>query len=262
MNSSYIINITSQLDSRFNQLLIDIGSDLQSIKAQDKNIRNIVLRGGAIVDILLGLKPSDFDLFYSYEEDGEVTGECKCDEVREALNRSKLVHFDKDEIDLENSYEKEPKAEPIERTCGLISFHKDYISMFCIDEEGQVWTNTQGWECFKNKTYEVRYEGFLPWAYFPHKNDVNNYYSALARSIVRGIGYIGKRNLKPGDNFLILLSSTPYYVKKTQEQTNFEQIQKFALSKIGSFEVAKRVVDTISPANKDEVADALKLLFD
>lgn len=260
--STYIINVTDQLSPGLREKFSKVGKDLTAIKAQSKNIRSIVLRGGGAVDILMDLVPSDFDLFYSYEESGEViTNECRCDEVREAVGRAKLIYFDKDQIDLENSYEKEPRAEPLERTCDLISFHTDYLSIFVVDEKGDVWTNTQAWEYFQKKIYEIRYEGLIPWAYFPSENDVYNYYSTFSRSIVRGIGYMAKRNLKAGDNFKILLEHTPYYFEKTLELTDPERLKSLAKSKIGSYVVAERVIDKTDIANKEEVKACFKSIF-
>lgn len=259
--SPYVIDVTDKLDNSVQQKLRLISHDLLAIKTLEPRVRQLLLRGGAVVDLLFRLEPNDFDLFYSFEEGGKTIEACRCDEVRKAVDHADFKYFDKTRIDLENSYEKEPKGEPLERTCDLISFHKDYISMFVVDEEGRVWTNIQSWDNYMNRVYEVRYEGFLPWAYFPHENDVDNYYSAFARSIVRGVGYIAKRNLSAGESFKVLLAHTPYYFDKTFEQTDPQRLRDFALSKIGSYEVAEAVVERMGIANTKEVTECLGGLF-
>lgn len=244
--SNYVINVTDRLGAEHKKRLSEVGRDLTAIKSQSKNIRSIVLRGGAVVDILMHLAPNDFDLFYSYEEDGKATSECKCDEVREAVNKAKFVYFDKDKVDLENSYEKEPKAEPTERTCGLISYHTAFFSMFCIDEQGQVWTNEESWKDFKNLVYEVRYEGFLPWAFFPRSGDSPDYFAFHCRQLIRAVSYIHKRKLEAGQKLTSQFSQLPYFVDKSEEFKSLKYVSVYAKSKKLTNEMVGSVIKNLN----------------
>lgn len=256
-----IIDVTDKLDVKVRDKVAKAAADLKEIKKEEPRIRSLVLRGGAVVDLLLAVEPNDFDLFYSFEENGETVKACRCDEVRAAASKASLSYFDKHKIDLENSYEKEPTAEPVVRTCGLISFHVDTFSMFCIDDEGRVWTNVETWDHFQGSVYEVRYEGLLPWAYFPREKDSNNYYYSLLHGIVRGVGYIGKRDLVAGAKFKVLVAHTPYFLAMSAEQTDLSSVRQYALAKVGSYESAVAVIRSLGLDNEEEVCKSLKKLF-
>lgn len=257
----YIIDVTAKLDVKVRDKVAKVAADLKEIKKAEPRIRCIVLRGGAVVDILLGVEPNDFDLFYSFEENGKTVKGCRCDEVRAGASKASLSYFDKDKIDLENSYEKEPTAEPIVRTCGFISFHVDTFSMFCIDEGGHVWANVEAWGHFQDRIYEIRYEGLLPWAYFPREKDSNNYYYSLLHGIVRGIGYIGKRDLVSGAKFKLLVAHTPYFLRMSTEQTDLSRVRRYAKAKIGLYKSAEPVIRSLGLDNEEEVCNCFKSLL-
>lgn len=213
-STDYIIDITDEIRSAFADPLRQIAHDLSEIKRLEPRVKNIVLRGGAVVDLLMGLPPNDYDLFYSFEEDGAIIKECRCADVKKAVEAADLHYIDSALVDLENSYEKEPFGEPTERTCGLISFHTTSFNMYTIDHHGRVWTNRETWAHFQAKVCEIRYEGMLPWAYFPRPGDSNDYFASICHEIIRALGYMIKRDLTPGPKLIILLEHAPYFAEQ------------------------------------------------
>lgn len=231
LDKPYVVDITDQLAPELTRKVKLVASDLSMIAKIEPRVRQIVLRGGAVVDLMLGLEPNDYDLFYSFEEKGKTIEECRCSDVQTTVDKVAFKYFDKTKIELENAYEKEPKAEPIERTCGLLSFHTSYISMFCIDQEGHVWTNTDTWNDFKSKVCEVRYEGMLPWAYFPRPGDSHDYYAFMCYELIRSISYMAKREFSAGEKLTTLIGYSTYFVTKGIEHKGAEGFKKYCKSK-------------------------------
>lgn len=260
--SNYVIDITDQLDSKLAEPLKLIAQDLQAIVGLEPRVRQIVLRGGAVVDLLLGLEPNDYDLFYSFEEDGKTIEDCRCSDVQKAVDVAEFKHFDAKKVELENAYEKEPKAEPIERTCDLISFHTSSVNMFCIDEEGHVWTNTETWQQFQNNICEIRYEGMLPWAYFPRPNDSHDFYAFMCFEIIRSVSYLAKRNFDAGPKLTILFEHAAYFAQHGIERKGAGGFASYAKSKHVDALAIEKVVSKLKvdkPA-KDGIAQALNKL--
>ncbi len=230
----YIINATSILVNSTNQKNIQaIGKDLHSIKIKSKNIHEIVARGGCTIDAISSIEPNDIDLLYSYRsKNGLMTTSCVCEKIQEDINNLKFLYFKNKEIDLENSFEKEPKLPPVEKAVGFFSFHTDYHSQFIIDEKSQIWTNRDALKYFLNNIYEIRYEGFSPWAYFPRQTDSNNYWAFHLYILIRGIGYVLKRNLVPGVKFMTLLDEADYLMAMSIRQKDINEFRKYAKNKI------------------------------
>ncbi len=259
MQNNYVIDVTNQVDNKFSKSLNLIAQDLESIVNLESRIRQIVLRGGAVVDLLLGLEPNDYDLFYSYEENGKTIEECRCSDVQKAVDKTKFSYFDKQKVELENSYEKEPKAEPIERTCDLISFHTSSVNMFCVDQKGHVWTNKETWSQFQNNICEIRYEGMLPWAYFPRPNDSHDYFAFMCYEIIRSLSYLSKRNFNAGPKLTILLEHAPYFVEHGILRKGQEGFKKYSKGKGVTKEAIETVISKLmlNDLSKNNVTKAL-----
>jgi hypothetical protein len=258
--TAYIIDATQELLNQKNKSAIHlISSDLRSIRTNNPKLASIILRGGGAYDLLLGLTPNDIDLFYSYTN---KTSACECETVRKIILSCNLAYIAGKDIDLENSYEKEPKLSPIERTVGHFSFHTDYNSMFAIDENASVWTNVHALKYFKDAIYEIRYEGFLPWAYFPHEGDSIDYYAFQCYMLIRGVGYLLKRNLTPGPLFKEMLFESEFLVKKGIEREGSTNLKKYRDKKIPNISAARNLISSLDlGVAKKSVEKAYESLF-
>src|SRR3989344_6698255 len=172
-----MIVVTPKLTEKQEKTIKAVAHDLTTITDAIRGIE-IVIRGGFIPDLLLGTEARDIDLFYCItDRKGYYSTICHCDEIRAQIDKLKLLYIGKKyEYDLENSFEKEPRLKPIERTVGFFSYHTDWFSMFCIDKNGDIWTNIKTYDYLKNNNFEIRYEGSLPWAYYRRVTDSNDYY--------------------------------------------------------------------------------------
>lgn len=246
ITNSYVVDVTPLLVSTQKKHLADIAHDLQLIKAAEPHIDQLVLRGGGAVDSINNQQPNDYDLFYTYQVGNEYVTTCVCDTIREKLHDIQFNYFTQDKIDLENCLEKEPYATPIERTCGLISYHTSYYNMFCIDEQGRAWTNTDSWQHFLGQVYEVRTAGFLPWAYYPRSTDSQNFYAFYTYEALRGIGSILQRKLVCGPHFRQTLEYLPYFVSSVPE-VQFPKLLETSKGKIGvdKLDSVMHLIDTL-----------------
>ena len=68
--------------------LKQLAAELKTIKEQTPIIKDIVARGGFILDTILGAKPNDIDLFYSLKTwQSPAWQGCKCDEIKKKIDR-------------------------------------------------------------------------------------------------------------------------------------------------------------------------------
>lgn len=259
--NNYIIDATSVLSSAINKNRIDaIAKDLSLITQEIPRITNIVLRGGAALDAIYNLDPNDVDLFYSHKgPEGENSSECICEDLRTKLGNLSFNYFDKSNIDLENSFEKEPKLNPIDRTVGYFSYHTEYNSQFAIDNKGSIWTNAEALYFHQKRIYEIRFEGFFPWAHFPREGDSKNYFAFHTNILIRAISYINKRELEPGPKTLLLLENAEYILEKSIEAKGLDYFKNHAISKIKSKENLLRFVDKFMNERKFNKANGILL---
>lgn len=257
--SNYIVDATSILSNDTNKSKINaIATDLSLIKQKIPKINNIVLRGGAALDVIYNLDPNDIDLFYCHSDSaGENSSECICEDLRIKLNTLAFNYFDKSTIDLENSFEKEPKLNPIERTVGYFSYHTEYNSQFLIDHNGRILTNKDALNFHQKNIYEVRFEGFFPWAHFPREGDSKNYFAFQTNIIIRAISYINKRNLTPGPKTLLLLENVEYILEKSIEAKGLDYFKPYALSKIKSKEKLQQFIEKFMNESKYSTANEI-----
>lgn len=238
-----IVNATIDIPLQVQQMEIirDVADDLLVIQKSIPQIAEIVVRGGFFADIYYSKTPSDIDLFYSLK--GKDRSICYCDEIRNVIDTLNLRVIKKLYLyDLENSYEKEPMLQPIERSVGFFSYHTDWLSMFCINPQSEIWTNTRSLELLRNGVHEIRYEGFIPWAFYPKSTDANNYFLLLAYEIVRGLAHIKRRGLKPGPHFVEHMSRWDFLVAKVKEYQLYDKLDRYAKSKCGSMEEVNQLI--------------------
>jgi|GEM_PF-4084579 len=261
-----IINCTNKLKLDLNQkkIIETVSGDLRNIKKAIPKMDEIIVRGGFTPDILLGKEPQDIDMFYCIKDrNGRYSVRCHCNEVRKKIDKLKLKYVgNKYDYDLENSFEKEPRLKPIERTAGFFSYHVDWLSMFCLNSDGNILTNKNTLNFFENRIHEIRYEGFLPWAYYPKPTDGNNYYVALAYEIVRGLTHIQRRKLKMGKLYSELVSNSEFILNKLSQVKEREEIITYIKHKFGNLEAFIKATRELNLKNQSEIEKGFKLLID
>lgn len=238
-----ILNVTKDIHLAAEQkkVVSDVATDLQCIKKAIPELEEVVVRGGFFADIYFGTTPSDIDLFYSLK--GTDKKMCRCDYIRSVIDKLELHVIKKRfDYDLENSFEKEPRHEPIERTVGLDSYHTDWMSMFCITDQAETWTNPTSFQFLCDNIYEVRYEGFIPWGFYPRNTDAKNYFLLYGYVLVRGLSHLQRRGHQPGPQFLELISRWEYLVSKIEEYGLYSKLENYAKSKIGSMEDVNKLI--------------------
>lgn len=210
-----IIKITfnqARLKKSQRQKLEQLSRELRYIEKHSLYVDKIVARGGFVLDTILGVEPNDIDLFYSLK--GEKTKfwqGCKCEEIKKEIRDYKLELLGSRKVDLGHVLEGEMFFEPVEKCLGYFSHHIDYPSMICLDSKKQLWSNDKAWNCIKNKTHEVRYEGWLQHFCYPYSDNpgYRNYITNYARLICRGLRMINSKSYKAiGPNFLSVLENS------------------------------------------------------
>jgi hypothetical protein len=260
-----IINCTSKLKLDLNQkkIIETVSGDLKTIKKAIPEIDEIIVRGGFTPDILLGKEPQDIDIFYCVKnKNGEYSVQCRCNKIRNKIDKLKLEYVgNKYTYDLENSFEKEPRLKPVERTAGFFSYHVDWLSMFCLNSNGNILTNKTTLNFFEKRIHEIRYEGFLPWAYYPKPTDGNNYYAALAYEMVRGLTHIQRRELKMGKLYSELVENAEFILKGLSQTKEKEGIKTYIKHKFGNLETFVKSTRKLNLKNQLEIEKGFKLLF-
>lgn len=261
-----IVNCTSKLKLNPSQkhILKTASMDLRKIKREIPTIDEIIVRGGFTPDILLEKEPQDIDIFYCVKnKNGKYSVRCHCNGIRNKIDTLNLKYVGKKyNYDLENSFEKEPRLKPIERTAGFFSYHSDWLSMFCLDIGGNIWANKTTLNFFEKRIHEIRYEGFLPWAYYSKPTDSNNYYASFAYEIVRGLAHIQRRKLEMGKLFSELVDNAPFILKELSQAKERKGIITYIEHKFGDLETLTKTTRELNLKNQLEVEKGFKLLFD
>lgn len=249
----YIINATSVLKTPQNSKTIElIAKDLILIQKNIPQISEIILGGGAALDTAMGIEPNDIDLMYSYIINGKETSNCMCDQIYKEISKLDLSYFKDKDIDLNNSFEDARCLPPMEVAIGQFSSHCDYISQFAIDKDGEIWTNIDALRDYLYKIYEVRWEGVAVWGFFPHKKDSHNYWAMQVFQIIRGIGYITKRNLIPGERFMRMLSEYKHLITQAVKEIGIDDFQDYAKKKVKTKENFLKFVQAYVPIEEQD----------
>lgn len=262
--NNYIIDATSQLKNDKNQSVIEmVARDLRRIITAEPKIKQLVLRGGGVLDIMNGVEPADIDLFYAYVIGGNYATTCICARVSALIRQIKFEYLYGKRIDLENSFEKEPRMLPIERNVGMFSFCTEYNSQFIINSEGRIFTNQDALYFYEQGIYEVRYEGFLSHSYFPRRGDFHSYSACQVGSIIRGISYSVKRDLQPGKNFMQIIMAAQYLVTNAISDGYLQKLQIYAQSKINQRKnFLKFVRDCVPRQTRSQFFDAMRPIIE
>ncbi len=233
--NNYIIDCTDLLDiePKIRDFFKEIGNKLKLIRSYDKDISDIGIAGGFVLDTLLKLSPSDIDLKYAIRDKfGNFDTTCRCDYIKTLVNKTGLSKY---EIDLGNIKENNNHifSSVKDKHLGIFSHHPEYISQFTLDEDGRIWGNRDSLNDYINKVYNPRIEGLLAWV----THEGKSYHEALALFLIRGFGYIRKRELSMGDRFRYYLERAPEIFNiYSGEKHDQERIVKYFNKKVGSIE--------------------------
>jgi hypothetical protein len=174
-----------------------LAREIAKIKQLIPEVDVCVVRGGAVLDTILGLQFDDIDIFYNLKQ---FDGSCQCQRIKKLVLENGIFSDFHGNVDFENSQEKQPGRDPITQTVGFFSYHTENISMLCIDQHGRLWSNPEAVRDIRSKVYEMRFEGLVMWRSFPKVKDSETLYGLLCRNIGRAISYMDKRSLVPGEN--------------------------------------------------------------
>lgn len=246
------LNLTSQVSDKFTV----VGKELAKIKSLDSNILEVGVAGGFIIDTILGLVPNDLDIKYRIKKDsGKIDPSCRCDYIRSLVNQTDLPKLYK--VDVGHIMdEKHPEGVSINyEHVGPFSLHTEYYSMWVLDQDARVWTNRVAYKDYLNGVYNTHTLGLLAWVY--HKN--RSYYDVLAVHLIRGLGYIKKRDLKVGDTFRFYLDNCgEIFSKFEKEEFDHKGLRKYFSKKVGSLSELEQLINKSSVRNSDAVFKVIK----
>lgn len=255
---NYIIDCTTSLNitPAVMELFNDVAAHLKKIRSFDKSISEIGIAGGFVLDTMLGLDPSDIDLKYAMRDnDGNFITTCKCDYVRTLVDK---VCLGKDfRVDIGNIKENNNDIfdSIVDKQVSILSHHPEYISQFSLDEDGRIWGNIDSLNDFNNKIYNPRTEGLMAWI----SHEGKTYYEALAILLIRGFGYIKKRDLRMGEKFKYYMSITPKIFEiYSKERHDHAGLVTYFNKKVGSLANLEALLDIHNISYKNEVVEPIK----
>lgn len=261
--NDYIFDCTADLalNTDQEQIFNETAKQLQLLKTFDKNIQGVGVARGYVLDTLLDLKPSDLDIKYIINDDsGNQCGDCVCDYIKTLVAKTTLGNHLA--VDVGNVLEENhPGFTSLHsRVLSPFSHHPEYLSMFLLDENGRIWCNKDSFRDFKNREYNTRSEGLMAWIYHEKKT----YYQTLAISIIRGLGYIQKRNLRIGHTFKIYLDNTEEIFRNfvLEKDYNHKGLVKYFHKKINSLESLNFLLINNEVWNADAIMSVLSSYID
>lgn len=237
MRSSSIIDVTERVDV---PILAEWVNGLQRLMLAMPELSTCVIRGGAVVDALLGRRPNDIDLYYDVTDRAKFVNACLCQDIMSMSKEQKLFPNYIDKVDAEGSFEKDPFGQPVDQTCGLFSYHTDYISMLALRHDGQLFANKQGWEHLQSRIFEQRFEGELFWRNYPRPGDHQTLYGSMLADLVRLINYTVTRQLSLGPRAKEFAGHWEQLTEQvTTDGRDIASVQRFAKKKLKLAIIAK-----------------------
>jgi hypothetical protein len=236
--------------------------DLQLIK-EKLNLHEIAIRGGFVIDTLIGKKSKDIDLFY-ISKSAHATGkqECTCKKFEKqysefSIETKLLKNFEK--VDW-GHYGKNEVVLPIEQgICGYLTQSLDFLSVFALDSKGNIWTNKFGLHCLETKTWEITPMTWMTYIYFMADGKVDFYdlYVGIGLKIIRHLkegkaSSIGPMTRELLENLYIPLST----IRATKTQKK-RIIGKFNKNEI-PLQIVSRILTEQRISNRDKIISELK----
>lgn len=248
------------LSNKQKKTLQQISQELKIVKENIPIIKEVVARGGFILDTIMSAKPNDIDLFYSLNEWGKDEWQgCKCDEIKKKIAQLNLDLMGSRKVDLGHILEGEMYFDPILKIIGPFSHHIELPSRICVDMHGTIWSCKEAIYCIKNKVYETEWTGWLQHSYYPYTDDpyYRNFITSYARGLIRGLRMIHtKKYQKVGPNFRKLVEdSSPIFetvVKNPNYRSGIKKniSEKAGFMKINDFKKSLQVTKT---KNADQI---------
>ncbi len=222
-----------------NNTLKSWAAELQKVQNLDPQITGAFVRGGAVLDALLGLAPNDIDILYDLEDKNQ---KCICEQLSKDIESNGI--FSGYSVDVEASSEKEPNNGAIMRSCGYFSYHTEYNSMFVLGADGNVYGDARAWQALEDRVYNYRPQNLVMWRSFLMPKDIQNFYETLVADSVRFIRYCTHRDLTLGDEAIELCNNLAEVISKIDEPSS--QLQEYVRTKL-----TREMLDTF---NKDVYA--------
>ena len=187
------IDVSDQVDMT---IFNDWTASLGKLRSLDPEMLECAVYGGAVLDRLLGLKPSDIDVMY--ESDGN---KCRCVDVRKILNDNCVFGSSTVTVDIGSVQEHKPKLQIVEFVTGHFSYHSENISKMVLTDNGRLLVNSLGWDDFNNRTYELSNHGGLMWREWRKQHHhTESLWCFFATELVRVLSYVSRRQLNLGRN--------------------------------------------------------------
>lgn len=194
------------------KIIKDLAQELKLIEERLPFIKEIVARGGFILDTLFGVPPNDIDLFYSLKtwQSPRWQG-CRCEEIKSKILKLNLPLSSTRKIDTGHILKGEIYLDPIQKITGPFSHHIDVPSMVCLTSTGDLWSNQEALNCIQTKTHEIRFDGWLQHTFYPYSDQKPNFPTGYAKIvIVRGLRMIHTKKYKAvGPNFRYMVENCP-----------------------------------------------------
>ncbi|OGE34262.1 hypothetical protein A3A14_04390 [Candidatus Daviesbacteria bacterium RIFCSPLOWO2_01_FULL_43_38] len=153
------------------------------------DFKNPHIIGGYLRDLVLGVSPSDCDVFF----EGHIKyqpGIKEC--IRAAEDELKITHYH--DWEFENTLVTGVTDNLLENTIGYYSNHTDHLTMMAYDGHGNLRIgSSRTLHDLETRTYDVRYQGMLIWTIFRDRT----FYSVLAGVATRGLYLCHKLGLNP-----------------------------------------------------------------
>ncbi len=222
MNRFEIIQLPSKYISEKAAIKFKLASkDLRLLK-QKLQVNNICIRGGFIIDTLIGKNPKDIDIFYISQNALSTQKEsCICDSFKNTYLTLKndLSLISNYEIDWGHYGKNELVLPLVECICGYLTQSLDFLSLFVLDINGKVWTNKYGLYCFQNQIWEITPMTWMTYSHFMADKPVDFYdlYTGICLKVIRHIKE-GKAN-KIGPMTKELLENFHYVLQKIKPES-------------------------------------------
>jgi hypothetical protein len=219
------------------QVLSNLFHDLELIHSLDSRIVELGVDGGAMIDIIYGLVPKDFDLRYSAKANDQYIVDCICDEIMEKIKgvtNFKILSYDKIDLNNINEHRSLENCESLESTIDSIySPNSCFNNIPTFTSKGEFLCSEVSFDAIVNKIYMPNFLGYMSYYFKGFTHD--QYYEVILEMVVRGVSYIVKRNLTPNDDFMRLLKQY-HKLTKAIDDERLEKIINMKFESRGEFE--------------------------
>ncbi len=246
-----------------------LASELKTIKESTQFLKDIIVRGGFVLDTIMAVEPNDLDIFYSLEEwqTPEWQG-CKCDEIKQKITSLSLPTTSSRKVDTCHILEGEMYLDPIPKCLGYFSHHIEVPSKVLLDSDGYIWTIKEAVTCIKERIYELKNTGRIQHAYYPYMEDpgYRNYITTSARIITRGLRMIHTKKYKSvGREFFELVENSSLIWESVLSNKEYAEMLKRNVTEKNGFmklDDYKNSLDVVNSSNKQEILSSIQKILE